>query len=234
MRSSILSSAIVASLLVSSTSFAQQVAGVTDHAGVVGRYGATWFSPVSLAVLNGAAQNANELVGQLAVTPVGVRYWMASGWGIDAGVGLGFQSGSRESKSGNTTTTVDAPSAFGLVLHGGAPFALSTGKHYSFLAIPEVNLGFSSSSVKSGENDLTVSGFHLDLGARAGAEIQFGFIDIPQLSLQATVGAALAFDRLSTKNGANEGSQSQTNFGTSVQNEPWSIFRSNVAAIYYF
>ena len=115
-----------------------------------------------------------------------------------------------------------------------APFAISTGKHYAFLAIPEANLGFSSSSVKSGENDVTVSGFRLDLGARAGAEIQFGFIDIPQLSLQATVGAALAFDRLSAKNGANESSQSQTSFGTSVQNEPWSIFRSNVAAIYYF
>ena len=122
----------------------------------------------------------------------------------------------------------------GLVLHGGVPFAISTGKHYSCLAIPEATLGFSKSSVKGANNDISVSGFHLDLGARAGAEVHFGFIDLPQLSLQATVGVALTYDHSTLTNGNNESSRGATAFGTTVQNEPWSIFRSSVAALYYF
>jgi hypothetical protein len=227
----------LASLLAAASASAQQAAPAasgTDHSAVVGHWGATWFAPVSLATLNAGAQNANQLVGATSVTPIGARYWANAGMGYDLGVGLLFAGGSSETKQGGTTTTTDSPSAFGLVLHGGLPLALSTGKHYTFLVIPEANLGFASSSVKQGNNDISVSGFHLDLGARAGAEIHFGFMDIPQLSLQATVGAALAFDRAGQKVGDNEGSLSATTLTTSVQNEPWSIFRSNVAAVYYF
>jgi hypothetical protein len=223
--------------LAASTASAQQAAPAssgTDHAAVVGHWGATWFAPVSLATLNGSFQNANQIIGQTTVTPIGARYWANAGMGYDLGVGLLYSGGSSEVKAGATTTTTDAPSAFGLVLHGGLPLALSTGKHYSFLVIPEANLGFASSSVKRGNDDVSVSGFRLDLGARAGAEVHFGFMDLPQLSLQATVGAALAFDRAGQKVGDNEASVSATTLGTSVQNEPWSIFRSNVAAIYYF
>ena len=237
MRKPRLFSAIAAIVLTSASAFAQQApasTGATDHAGVVGRYAATWFAPVTLSQLNAAAGNANELFGTFAVTPIGVRYWMNSGMGLDLGLGLGMTSGSSENKVGATTTTVDAPSAFGLVLHGGVPFAISTGKHYSFLAIPEANLGFSKSSVKGANNDISVSGFHLDLGARAGAEVHFGFIDLPQLSLQATVGVALTYDHSTLTNGNNESSRGATAFGTTVQNEPWSIFRSSVAALYYF
>jgi hypothetical protein len=228
--------ASLALLLASSSAFAQQAApaGGSDHSAVVGHWGATWFAPVSLAVVNGAATNANDQLTSVAVTPLGARYWQTAGMGYDLGVGLLFASGSSETKSGSTTTTTDAPSAVGFVLHGGLPLAISTGKHYTFLVIPEANLGFSTSSWKPKNTDLSVNGFHLDLGARAGAEIHFGFMDIPQLSLQATVGAALAYERAGQKVGDNEASLSSTKLTTSVQNEPWSLFRSNVAAIYYF
>jgi hypothetical protein len=237
MQSNVLRRSSLAFALAATTASAQQAAPAatgTDHSAVVGHWGATWFAPVSLATLNGEAQNANQLVAATTVTPIGVRYWANAGMGYDLGVGLLFAGGSSETKTGGTTTTTDAPSAFGLVLHGGVPFALSTGKHYTFLVIPEANLGFASSSVKQGNTDVSVSGFRLDVGARAGAEVHFGFMDIPQLSLQATVGAALAFDRAGQKVGDNEGSLTATTLTTSVQNEPWSIFRSNVAAIYYF
>jgi hypothetical protein len=226
--------ALVLSAASASAQQAAPAASGTDHSAVVGHWGATWFAPVTLATLNGEAQNANQIITGASVTPIGARYWANAGMGYDLGVGILFAGGSSEVKSGGTTTTTDAPSAFGLVLHGGVPFALSTGKHYSFLVIPEANIGFASSSVKQGNTDISVSGFHLDLGARAGAEVHFGFIDLPQLSLQASVGAALAFDRAGQKVGDNEASRSGTAFGTTVQNEPWSIFRSNVAAIYYF
>ena len=46
--------------------------------------------------------------------------------------------------------------------------------------------------------------------------------------------AALAYDHSTLTNGSVESSKSDTAFGTTVQNEPWSIFRSSVAALYYF
>ena len=229
----ILRNASIALLLASSSALAQQAAApvATDHAGVVGHYGATWFAPVGLSTLGTTAQNP---FSTFSVTPVGVRYWMNSGMGLDLGLGLGFGSSSSETSSGNSTLTTDGPSTFGLVAHGGLPLALSTGKHYTFLAVPELNLGFANTKLKGSPNDTTVSAFHLDIGARAGAEIHFGFIDIPQLSLQATVGAAFSYDSASREVGSNKVTGSETSFGTTVQNEPWSIFRSNVAAIYYF
>jgi hypothetical protein len=228
----ILRSVPLALLLASSSAFAQQAAATsaTDHAGAVGHLGATWFAPVGLSTLG----SGNNAFGTFAVTPVGVRYWMDSGMGVDLGLGLALGSGSTETATGNATTTVDDPSVFGVVLHGGVPLALSTGKHYTFLAVPELNLGFANTKFKGSPSDTTVSAFHLDLGARAGAEIHFGFIDLPQLSLQATVGAAFAYDSSSREVGSQKVSRSATGLGTTVQNEPWSIFRSNVAAIYYF
>lgn len=226
-----LRNASLALLLVSSSALAQQATpvGATDHAGVVGHYGATWFAPVPLATLGTVDASSS-----VSVVPVGVRYWMNSGMGLDLGLGLGFGSSSTERVAGSQTNTVDAPTFFGMVLHGGVPLALSTGKHYSFLVVPEANLGFANTKEKGTPDDTTLGGFHLDLGARAGAEIQFGFIDLPQLSLQATVGAAFAYDSASREVGSSKTSVTRNTFATTVQNEPWAIFRSNVAAIYYF
>jgi hypothetical protein len=82
-------------------------------------------------------------------------------------------------------------------------------------------------------NDL--SGIHLDIGARAGGEVQFGFIGIPELSLQAGVGLAFSYDHSKqTQPGGASNSRNTTSFGTSVGNNPWNIFTSNIAALYYF
>jgi hypothetical protein len=79
-------------------------------------------------------------------------------------------------------------------------------------------------------------GFHLDVGARAGAEIQFGFIGIPQLSLQGDIGLRIENDSVDAKDkGTNLSySQNQTTIGTVSGTNPWEIFTANVAALYYF
>jgi hypothetical protein len=82
--------------------------------------------------------------------------------------------------------------------------------------------------------ETSYGGFHLDVGARAGAEIHFGFIDVPQLSLQGSVGVRLAMDSVSVEAGDAETSASRFNFNTTVGDNPWNIFTSNVAALYYF
>ncbi|HEY3667037.1 MAG TPA: hypothetical protein VGL19_13585, partial [Polyangiaceae bacterium] len=72
------------------------------------------------------------------------------------------------------------------------------------------------------------------LGARAGTEIQFGFIGIPELSLQAGVGLAFTYDRIKDSAPAGAVVQSRTALGTSVGDNPWNIFTGNIAALYYF
>ncbi len=166
----------------------------------------------------GARQTLNAPV-------IGIRYWISDLIGIDAGLGMAINS-----LSGNNGNNRPGSTAF--IIHGGVPLALASAGHFTFEIIPEMNLGFSSWSM---DGNGSGSGFHFDIGARAGAEIHFGFIGIPQLSLQGTIGLALAFD--SSKNtppGGVTNSLSEVAFGTSVQDNPWNIFTSNVAALYYF
>lgn len=238
MKSNVFVRTGLALILAASSAAAQQEAssaGPTDHASVVGHWGATWFAPVALGTLQAGGNAAAPIgIGNSFVVPIGARYWASSSMGYDLGVGFLYNSGSSSKTVGGQTTTTDNPSAFGMVLHGGVPFALATAKHYTFIVVPEANLGFASSSAKATGGDITGSGFHLDIGARAGAEVQFGFIGIPHLSLQASVGAALALDRTSVKTGNNEDTASSLGIGTTVQNDPWNIFRTTVAALYYF
>jgi hypothetical protein len=150
--------------------------------------------------------------------------------GIDAGLGFALASGS--SKQGANST--DKPSQFGLALHGGVPFALVVGKHYVFELIPEATIGFTSSTIK-GSVDTDLSGFRLDLGARAGAEIHFGFIGVPELALQASVGLYIHNESRTAKpKVGDESSDSSTTIATSVQGDPWAIFANSISALYYF
>jgi hypothetical protein len=133
---------------------------------------------------------------------------------------------------------VNDPSLFGLALHAGLPLVFATSSHFAFEVIPELNVGFVSGGQQLASGDVDLSGVLLQIGARVGAEIQFGFIDIPQLALQATVGLHLSYTGTSASvdspAGNAEVSRSNLSFGTTVQSTPWDIFRSNVAAIYYF
>jgi len=196
-----------------------------DHASVVGHFGVGYMGRRTI--------NINPLGAPATVDApiIGVRYWLDPLIGIDAGLGLLFSSGS--AKVGDVSTDLQGYTVF--MLHGGVPLALAGSKHFSFQVVPEVNLGFASSKT-GGAQSADLSGFHLDIGARAGGEFQFGFIGIPELSLQAGVGLALSYDRakISPPGGGAATSASVTSLGTSVGNNPWNIFTSNIAALYYF
>jgi len=210
-------------------------AGATDHDAYAGHFGIGYMGRRSLNVgFNGAAGAPIEV----AAPVIGMRYWLSSQLGIDAGLGFLFSGGSTKTDPGGVST--DNPGFTVVMLHGGVPLALSNGKHFSFQVIPEMNLGFGSSTTHNiaPMTDLDQSGFHLDLGARAGGELQFGFIGVPELSLQAGVGLAFAVESFknTTKAPAGETSTSvsRTSLGTSVGNNPWDIFTGNIAALYYF
>ena len=46
--------------------------------------------------------------------------------------------------------------------------------------------------VQQGQPDTSLTGSRIEIGARAGAEIQFGFIGVPQLALQGSIGVNVA------------------------------------------
>jgi hypothetical protein len=161
--------------------------------------------------------------------------------GIDGGIGLGWSTGSVENVTGGTSTTNDKKSKFGTALHVGVPLALAHGKHYSFLVVPEAAIGFTSGTIKGvpppggvAPPDQDLSGFLLDIGGRVGAEIHFGFIGVPQLSLEGSVGLSFRRSSFKWKQDNNSASDGTTTLGTSVQSDPWAIFVNNISAFYYF
>lgn len=212
---------------------------VSDHEKVVGHIGVGYLGLTTLPLAPG-----NGIPATVSAPIIGVRYWLAEKIGLDLGVGFGITTGSNEVVGGGQTTTTDAPSVVGAAVHGGVPLVFAHQKHYKFLLIPELNVGFAHATftpnVPPGapaQPDESHSGFHLDVGARIGAEIHFGFIGIPSLALQATVGAFIRRDAIKTSSEPNGGTVSNstgvTSFGTSVQSDPWAIFANNISAIYY-
>jgi hypothetical protein len=126
------------------------------------------------------------------------------------------------------------------LLHVGVPLSLASYDHFSFQVVPEANVGLGSGSADTDAADTSFNGFQLDVGARAGAEIQFGFMGIPQLSLQGSVGVLFGLQSLKTEvdpaggGGSTTVTQNRTVLSTTVGDNPWNIFTSNVAALYYF
>jgi hypothetical protein len=172
---------------------------------------------------------------QIARAPVvGVRYWFSPTLGLDAGLGLTTTFGSNSIPNGDgstTSTDANAPTAF--VLHGGLPIAFAAGRHYTFELIPEVNFASAQAAIPDGD----MSGIHFDLGARVGSEIHFGFIGIPQLALQASVGLRVDMNQtkteVTTAGVTQKATSSRTVVGTTVYDNPWNIFLGNVSALYY-
>lgn len=203
-------------------------AGETDHDKFVGHLGIGWFGVSDIPMGAG---------GETVSAPaIGVRYWLDRGLGIDVGLGFSMASGSSTTKTGGQENSTDHPSATAFLIHGGLPLALYTEKHYSLLVIPELNFGFTSGREKSasGGSDTDHSGMRFDLGARAGAEVHFGFMGIPALALEGSVGLFFTTQSGKTETGPDWRKESTTGITTSSFNSPWDFFRSSVAARYYF
>ena len=91
--------------------------------------------------------------------------------GIDAGLGFVSQGGTTTVDNGNQSTDTDDTGVTGFLLHAGVPLNLADDGHFSFQVVPELNVGFANAtqSQGAGQPDIKLSGFGLDIGARAGA-----------------------------------------------------------------
>ena len=220
----------------------------SDHEKVVGHFGVGYLGLTNIPIASGGAGGAATAAVPRTNVPapvIGVRYWLSEKLGLDLGIGLGITGGSQESVNGNVTTSTDQAGKFGMAFHGGVPLVFAHQKHYKFLVIPELNIGFATQTetppnptgAPTTAGDISRTGFHLDIGARIGSEIHFGFIGVPQLALQATVGLLATRNAWKVKqdvgNQTNSASAGETSFGTTVQGDPWAIFVNNISAIYY-
>jgi len=215
----------------------------SDHESVVGHLAVGYFG-ISQLPVGETATGIGGTVGQGTVNApvVGVRYWFQNHIGLDAGVGFGYLTASQSTtNTAGATTGASAPSSWGFALHAGLPLALAYSKHFTFEAVPEITLGFAGGSISSatvgpGATTLneSVTGFLLDAGGRVGAEIQFGFIGIPQLALEGSIGLYVRHQAYGATVGNAGQSAQSTGIATSVGSAPWAIFTDNIAALYYF
>jgi hypothetical protein len=212
--------------------------GGADHDLFVGHVAVGYFGISQLPI--GALDNAGAFVrGNVPAPVIGARYWIQRNVGIDVGLGFATIGGSREVVAGaptNTTTTTDHPSATGFAFHLGVPIAFAYGKHYTFELIPETTLGFTTGTIKGapGNPDTNLSGFKWDIGARIGSEVHFGFIGVPELALQASVGLGFRRETFKVKTDPNSASDGTSTFTTTVGSDPWALFTNNISALYYF
>jgi hypothetical protein len=213
---------------------AQPPASDSDHAAVVGRFGIGFFGVQSVPIMgcDTSAMLCTALAdNSLSAPTIGIRYWLDEGLGIEAALGLNISS---------AEIGVLQTGAFALALHGGVPLALAHSGHFVFQVVPQINFGIASGSYEVPGTTADVSGMLIEAGAKAGAEIHFGFIDIPQLSLQGTVGLLVRHESRSVDTttalppATTTAEQSETFFGTGVDGEPWDIFTGSITAVYYF
>lgn len=215
--------------------------GDSDHDAMIGRFAVGYLGArsVPIAATDIAGGNPVFAIGSVQAPVIGLRYWLDQSMGLDAGIGF-FSSGG-STKSGNTSQ--DKAGINAALIHAGLPFALAGSKHFSWQLVPELNVGFAQQTIKDplGPNsgELANKGFALDVGARIGGEVHFGFMGIPELSLQGSVGVLFTTQSATTTYTPPAGASTDfedktTQVSTTVYDNPWNIFTSNVAALYYF
>lgn len=184
--------------------------------------------------------NIDDIGRTFTAPAIGIRYWFSSDVGLDVAIGFRTHGGSDRSVDPNGARESDLESQTAFLLHGGLPLVLGGGRHVSVQLTPEVNLGFAGGkwrpAATGGHLPPTVdeSGFLLQMGARIGAEVFFGFIGMPELALDASLGAHLEMRTAAVSAGNAEMTRSETGFSTNAFNSPWDFFTSSLAARYYF
>lgn len=182
----------------------------------------------------------------ISVPLLGARYWTPLAFGLVKRVGVELAGGVMLASS-----DVEAPgpagpvvtkglTARGLSLHVGVPFVFGGGEHMLVSLAPELRVtAFDLINPEATTPPLSMqvrnSGVTTtDLGLRAGAELFFSFIGLPNLSVEASVrlGARWRDQRLYL----NDFLFAQHTFelNTSLVNDPWDLFTGSVSAKYYF
>jgi len=218
----------------------------------LGEQGLNLVGPAStfMVNVNGRAQTFTaQGTSNLRLHTVGARYWLNGGLALEGGLSIGFSAGSRSgtttSGGGSFSGSEDNPNGFGIGFVFGVPIMLSESKHLSIHLDPTLSLSYASSSIdRSNTVTDSSSSVFFGVGANMTAEIQFGFIGIPQLAIQARMGLMLNYryasttrvDRTSASSATDTASASAFGIATTVgPNYSLSdIIGGSISAVYYF
>ena len=138
-------------------------------------------------------------------------------------------------------TEADLPgsSLFALALHLGLPISAWSTGHYNALVIPELGFGFATGNNDGLDpgtaDDISVTGLLFQIGVRAGAEFHLEVLDIPQSTLQLTIGLGLALEMRDREfgNGISGVSRSAVHLRTNLR-DLGSALASGIQAFFYF
>lgn len=223
----------------------------TDHEGVVRHVGIGFLGvselPIAVALPVGTmdepglSPNDRLLIRAVTAPTLGARFWLSKRFGLDAGIGLSFSSGSTSSDLGGTTVDIDKQSVFAFLVHAGAPIVVTELPHMALLVVPGATFGMARSDVEPLFTDnappaAELRGARLDVGVRAGAEIHFGFMGLPNLALEAGIGLLFTTEWASATVGDQSIRDVSTRISTTSFSDPWDIFSGvgSVSARYYF
>lgn len=163
---------------------------------------------------------------------LGVRWWLRdSRLGVDLGLGAMVTGGTDMTGAAFVTT----PSVQ-VVAHVGLPIALASTQHVIVLVAPEFRAGYVT---LLGDSSFGLSGSLLELALRGAVELFFGFIGVPELSMEAAIRVGFIREAQGMSNfaplGASTRLTSETyRFSTSLSGDPGSIIASTLSLKYYF
>ncbi len=223
---------------------AEEDDGKTDHDQWVGHIGVGWFGISNVPIASGTPAGdgddpvVNPGAPEFIPTPaIGIRYWFSSLMGLDLGLGMSVSTGSVST----TTYAADKATITSLFFHLGVPLSIVEGEHVSLQIAPETNFGYAYSEVEPSYQPgveppppAQLSGSRFDVGVRVGGEVYWGFIGLPELALEGSVGVYLTHQATDITVGGAHASQDNLVFTTSEYQSPWDLFTQHVRARYYF
>lgn len=187
-------------------------AGPTDHQRVIGHWGiearsvgtlkSSDLNPDPRCAVGGACRDVNLM-------SIGVRRWHTERYAYAAGLTLAAGGGS-SSGAGSWDTYV------GIGPNVAAYWMLSQWKHVTLSATPQLGLLYFA---PSGSGNKT---FSVNAAAKLEAEVQLGFIGLPNLSVGTDVGLGVNYSRIGD-NDAGAGGYSYWNLGTTGPTSFWGL-----------
>lgn len=195
-----------------------------------GTVGVGYLGLGSMVPIGGLSGGLGGLGGNLRVqVPVlGVRWWLRhSRLGLDLGVGAMLSSSPDFPQSSFSGPSLQ------LLAHVGLPIAVASTQHVIVLLAPEFRAGLSTLTSSSG-----ITGSLLELGVRGAVELFFGFIGVPELSVEAAIRVGVAREAQSFSFSAplnfNTSTTEVYRFSTSLSGDAGSVVASTLSLKYYF
>ncbi|MDP2271759.1 MAG: hypothetical protein Q8N23_33230 [Archangium sp.] len=198
----------------------------------VGYLGVAGMTPL-FGGLGGGLGGLGSLSAFRVSAPIlGVRWWFRdSRLGLDLGLGAMVTAGSETSGALTNTPSLQ------LVAHAGLPIAIASTQHVIVLLAPELRAGYST---LLNDGSFALTGSLLELALRGAVELFFGFIGVPELSLEAAIRVGFMREAQGLSNFAplGPGGNTLTNetfrFSTSLSGDAGSVIASTLSLKYYF